>query len=210
MILDILVITIFVLFAVQGKSRGFGESVIRLIGVFAGILLGVMFTQPLSKLLCATKLDDSVQTSLRAIFKGQKVNLLDYIPENIGTTLQSIGVKALSVDIKNFSQLAITVFTFLLIVLLVGSLSIFLRCRLRGARQKGTLIGNTDTTAGLLMGMVKGSLFVCLFLAFMFPLAGIFLPDKIQVINEQLNDSYIAGPLYDINPLLSLLKHFSL
>ena len=60
------------------------------------------------------------------------------------------------------------------------------------------------------MGMLKGAVFVCLFLAFMFPLAGIFLPDKIQAINEQLNDSYIAGPLYDINPLLSLLKHFSL
>lgn len=44
----------------------------------------------------------------------------------------------------------------------------------------------------------------------MFPLAGIFLPDRIQAINEQLNSSYIAGPLYDINPLLLLLKKFSL
>ena len=44
----------------------------------------------------------------------------------------------------------------------------------------------------------------------MFPLAGIFLPDRIQAVNEQLNSSYIAGPLYDINPLLLLLKKFSL
>ena len=210
MILDILVIVIFVLFAVQGKSRGFGESIIRLVGVFAGIFLGVMFTTPLSKFLRTTKLDASVQTSLCQAFNGKTVDLLDYIPKNIGATLQLIGVKALSVDVRNFTDMAITVLAFLLIIALVASVSLYLRRRLQSARHKGTLIGTTDSTAGLLLGMVKGAIFVCLFLAFMFPLAGIFLPDKIQLINEQLNASYIAGPLYDVNPLLSLLKIFSL
>ena len=100
--------------------------------------------------------------------------------------------------------------SFLLITTGVSLVSLFLRRRLHVARKKGTVIGSTDSLAGFAVGVLKGTLFVFLFLAFMFPLAGIFLPDRIQAVNEQLNSSYIAGPLYDINPLLLLLKKFSL
>ena len=210
MILDILVIVIFIFFAVRGKARGIGESLIHLAATIAGISLGVMFTQPLTQLLQQTSLDESIQAGLVRVFDGSSLNLVDFVPQVIRDTLESVGVETLSIDAQHFTNTAITVFSFLLITFGVSLISIFLRRRLKKARKEGTVIGNTDSFAGLLIGMVKGAIAVCLFLAFMFPLAGIFLPDRIQAINDQLNTSYIAGPLYDVNPLLLLLKEFTL
>ncbi len=210
MILDILIIIIFILFAIRGKSRGIGESLIHLVAMIAGITLGVMFTTPLSELLQKTNLDESIQTGLLRAFDGSGLNLMDFVPAAISDSLRSVGINSLTIDAEQFTSTAIAVLAFLLITLGISLISLFLRHRLKAARKKGTVIGNTDSFAGLLFGMVKGSLAVCLFLAFMFPLAGIFLPDMIQSMNEQLNTSYIAGPLYDLNPLLLLLKKFSL
>lgn len=210
MILDILVIIIFVIFALRGKNRGLGESLIRLAALIGGIALGTALTKPLSALLLRTPIRSSVQSGLENAFHGTKANLMDFIPKAIGTTLQDLGIQDLSIDVSHFTQLAILVLAFLLIILAVNLVSLALRRRLHAARKKGTLVGSTDSAAGFLTGVLKGTLFVFLFLAFMFPLAGVFMPDQIQNINEQLNNSYIAGPLYDINPLLLLLKKFSL
>ncbi len=210
MILDILIIIIFILFAVRGKSRGIGESLIHLVAMIAGITLGVMFTTPLSTLFQKTNLDEFIRAGLVRAFDGSDLNLMDFIPATFSDSLRAVGIDSLSIDAEQFTGTAITVLSFLLIAFGVSLLSLLLRRRLRDARKKGTVIGNTDSFAGLLLGMVKGAIAVCLFLAFMFPLAGIFLPDMIQSINEQLNTSYIAGPLYDLNPLLLLLKKFSL
>ncbi len=209
MILDILIIIIFILFAVRGKSRGIGESLIHLVAMIAGITLGVMFTTPLSALFQKTNLDEFIRAGLVRAFDGSDLNLMDFIPATFSDSLRAVGIDSLSIDAEQFTGTAITVLSFLLITLGVSLISLFLRHRLKDARKKGTVIGNTDSFAGLLLGMVKGAIAVCLFLAFMFPLAGIFLPDMIQSINEQLNTSYIAGPLYDLNPLLLLLKKFS-
>ena len=35
---------------------------------------------------------------------------------------------------------------------------------------------------------------------------GIFMPDKIEALNSTLSNSFIAGRLYDINPLLVFMK----
>ncbi len=209
MILDILIIIIFILFAVRGKSRGIGESLIHLVAMIAGITLGVMFTTPLSALFQKTNLDEFIRAGLVRAFDGSDLNLMDFIPATFSDSLRAVGIDSLSIDAEQFTGTAITVLSFLLITLGVSLISLFLRRRLKDARKKGTVIGNTDSFAGLLLGMVKGAIAVCLFLAFMFPLAGIFLPDMIQSMNEQLNTSYIAGPLYDLNPLLLLLKKFS-
>lgn len=210
MILDIIVILIFIIFAVRGKSRGLGESLIRLAAMVAGIALATAFTRPLSALIRKTSLQASMQQGLENIFQGSTVNLLDFIPKALEDTLQNFGVSDLPFEVSHFTTTAVLVLSFLLITTGVSLISLFLRRRLHIARKKGTVIGSTDSFAGFAVGVLKGTLFVFLFLAFMFPLAGIFLPDRIQAINEQLNSSYIAGPLYDINPLLLLLKKFSL
>lgn len=210
MILDIIVILIFIVFAVRGKSRGLGESLIRLAAMVAGIALATAFTRPLSALIRKTSLQASMQHGLENIFQGSTVNLLDFIPKALEDTLQNFGVSDLPFEVSHFTTTAVLVLSFLLITTGVSLISLFLRRRLHIARKKGTVIGSTDSFAGFAVGVLKGTLFVFLFLAFMFPLAGIFLPDRIQAINEQLNSSYIAGPLYDINPLLLLLKKFSL
>ena len=101
------------------------------------------------------------------------------------------------------------VLAFVLIVAGVWIVAAFLRGKLRKSRRDGGLIGSVDSTVGLLYGALRGAVLVLLLLAFMLPFAGIFMPDKIPAIHENLNNSFIAGPLYDINPILLFLRNLA-
>ena len=76
---------------------------------------------------------------------------------------------------------------------------------MRGRKSKN-LLGTVDSNIGLLFGTIKGAIIICLVLALMFPLTALFAPQHIHTLNEQLNNSYIAGYLYDINPLIYFMR----
>ena len=123
MILDIIVILIFIVFAVRGKSRGLGESLIRLAAMVAGIALATAFTRPLSALIRKTPLQASMQRGLENIFQGSTVNLLDFIPKALEDTLQNFGVSDLPFEVSHFTTTAVLVLSFLLITTGVSLIS---------------------------------------------------------------------------------------
>jgi uncharacterized membrane protein required for colicin V production len=210
MALDIIVVLIFILSTIRGKVRGVGETLIHLATLVGSIALATLLTKPLSALLKSTPLDEMIEAKLVQQMHSHIIDLLDFTPKAIGGTLKQIGISGLTITVKQFTDTALLVLSFLLIILAVSLVSVYLRTKLRHARRKGTVIGTADSTIGFLFGMVRGAILVFLFLAFMFPIAGIFMPDRIQAVNESLNSSYIAGPLYDINPLILLIQRFSL
>ena len=84
----------------------------------------------------------------------------------------------------------------------VWFISVLLRRRILSGRKHKNLLGTVDSSVGLLFGAIKGAILIFLLLALMFPLATLFTPEQIHALNEQLNNSYIAGYLYDVNPLI--------
>ena len=76
---------------------------------------------------------------------------------------------------------------------------------MRGRNSKN-LLGTVDSSVGLLFGSIKGAIIIFLLLALMFPLTSLFAPQYIHTLNEQLNNSYIAGYLYDSNPLIYFMR----
>lgn len=210
MILDIIIIVIFFLSAVRGKQRGFGDTFLRLLALVSGIVLGTLFTEDVSKWIRVTPLDEWIEKRLTVLMQGDEINLLDFVPGVIGKTLRQIGVGSVAIDIRHFTNILILVVSFLIIVFACSAVCVFLRRRLYHARTEGTVIGTMDSTVGFLFGMIRGALLVFLFLAFLFPLAGIFLPDQIPAIHENLQSSYIAGYLYNVNPLILFIRQLSL
>lgn len=136
------------------------------------------------------------------------MNLLDFIPKALEDTLQNFGVSDLPFEVSPFYDHR-------------GSRAVFPtdhhRSQLDFPVPSPAASRRSEERhrhrqhrfpCGFAVGVLKGTLFVFLFLAFMFPLRA--SSSRIGQASRQLNSSYIAGPLYDINPLLLLLKKFSL
>lgn len=210
MILDLIIVGILLIAIIRGKVSGFLETVIRFLALIGALVLGVMFTPQTSELLYATRLDESLMARLDAVAEDGIIDLGKYIPDVIANTFEAIEEMSLRVTVLHFTNVAITIFAFMLIVVGVWIIATILISKLRKSKREKGVIGSVDSSVGLLLGAVKGVILVFLFLAFMFPLAGIFMPEQIPAINEQLNNSFIAEILYDVNPLLIFMKKLAL
>lgn len=207
MALDITVILIFIISTVRGRARGFAHILIRLLAWTAALILGVSFTQDVAGLLMATPVSDEINAHLTELAASGTFDITQYVPDFLASIIQAMGVQQPSQNTTHFTNAIINVMAFLLIVLATWIVaSIIIRMISRGRREK-TVFGRVDASVGMLLGAVRGVILVFLFLAFMFPLAGILMPEHLHAINESLNNSYIAGYLYDLNPLLRFIRN---
>lgn len=153
-----------------------------------------------------TRLDESISERISALVVDGRIDIFAFIPGKLGEVIEDTGIGSIEVNVAHFTNTCMLVLSFALIVLTVMIIAAILRHRLKRDRQEKNLIGTVDSSVGLLVGMIKGVILVFVFLAFMFPVAGVFMPEKIHAINETLNHSFIAGPLYDVNPLILFVR----
>jgi len=202
MILDIMIIVVFLICALRGKSQGFLDSLVRLAAISGGVIIGILNTDRLRSLLFALPIDDIMKLKLTKKFNGQDIDLLKFIPKVLRTKFEDFGIDGITTTVNRFTNLSITIISFSIIVGLVWFISVLLRRRILSGRKHKNLLGTVDSSVGLLFGAIKGAILIFLLLALMFPLATLFTPEQIHALNEQLNNSYIAGYLYDVNPLI--------
>ena len=202
MVLDIIIVVIFLICALRGKSQGFLDSLVRLAAISGGVIIGILNTDRLRSLLFALPIDDIMKLKLTKKFNGQDIDLLKFIPKVLRTKFEDFGIDGITTTVNRFTNLSITIISFSIIVGLVWFISILLRRRILSGRKRKNLLGTVDSSVGLLFGAIKGAILIFLLLALMFPLATLFTPEQIHALNEQLNNSYIAGYLYDVNPLI--------
>lgn len=202
MILDIMIIVVFLICALRGKSQGFLDSLVRLAAISGGVIIGILNTDRLRSLLFALPIDDIMKLKLTKKFNGQDIDLLKFIPKVLRTKFEDFGIDGITTTVNRFTNLSITIISFSIIVGLVWFISVLLRRRILSGRKHKNLLGTVDSSVGLLFGAIKGAILIFLLLALMFPVATLFAPEQIHALNEQLNNSYIAGYLYDVNPLI--------
>ena len=206
MVLDIIIVVIFLICAFRGKSQGFLESLVRLAAISGGVIIGILNTDRIRALFFALPVDDFMKGKLTEKFNGQEIDLLQFIPKVLRTKFEAFGLDGITTTVNRFTNLSITIISFSVIVGLVWIISTFIRRRIMRGRKSKNLLGTVDSNIGLLFGAIKGAIIICLVLALMFPLTALFAPQHIHTLNEQLNNSYIAGYLYDINPLIYFMR----
>ena len=69
-------------------------------------------------------------------------------------------------------------------------------------------VGIMDWLLGLLLGAILGIVYVFVFLALLLPVVGLFMPENCETVLGWLDNSLIAGDLYDNNILLILFRDF--
>lgn len=199
MILDILILLIFCICTVRGRTAGFLRSLGRLAGWALGIILGVLYAEEFSSIIKMTPFDDFMRDRLMERFKDETVDLAMLFPEFLHDRLKEIGMEGLRTTVNHFTDFTMTLLAFGIII----GVTVFLFSRI--FRRKGrprTLIGAADAAAGILCGALKGVILILLLLALLLPVTGFFAPSCLTAVNEQLNHSLLAGLIYDHNPLI--------
>ena len=103
------------------------------------------------------------------------------------------------------SPQVITVIAFVIIVLLVKlMLHIFVRPASRS--KKHSVLKLPDMLLGMAIGGAKGIVVVFVFMAVLVPIIAFAEPQTSARLVQELDDSYIAGTLYDNNLLLLIMK----
>ena len=206
MALDLLIIGIMAVAIIRGKVKGFMETVVRFIALIGALFLGVMGTESVANILYATPIDENMIERLNAMAQDGVLDLSYFIPEVLSESFGALEDLSIRVTVLHFTNVAISIFAFMIIVISVWIVATYIIHKLRKSKREKGVIGSVDSSVGLLLGALKGAILVCLLLAFMFPVTGIFMPDKIEALNNTLSNSFIAGRLYDINPLLVFMK----
>lgn len=210
MILDLFIIGIFVIATVRGKVSGFMEAIIRFLALVGALLLGVMGTGSLANTLYGTPLDTELMERFETMAEDGIIDLTSYMPKVLANIIGPLREASLRVTVRHFTNTVISVFAFLIIVVGVWLIASWVIHKLKKSRKEKGLIGSVDSSVGMVIGALKGAILVCLLLAFMFPVTGIFMPDKMPALQDQLNNSFLANLLYDINPILLFMDKLPL
>ena len=205
--LDGIICIIVLLSALMGARKGLGDTIIRLLGLAGGFLLAIMYGRDITAFLLKTPFRTTVYDRVFGIMRPEQDNYSKSLPGVIGEAADAAADKVAAETSSRITDALMGVIAFVLIVLAVWLAAYIIRTLLRRGRKKSVIIGGTDSLLGLALGIVKGIIIACLFVAAFIPGVTLFAPLKVPEAIAALQDSYLARLIYDINPLLTALKN---
>lgn len=210
---------------ILGAAKGIGDTILRLIGMAGGMVLAVLYSDVLKVFLADGVVGHKLRVNILQIVKGNEetrdvasesvMNSLgqggaDPYQENLPKTISSVttGIRdaATSAAADRLTDLALNVIAFVLIVLAVWLLVAIVRAIMKHFRNNSIVLGFTDRLLGATLGLVKGIIVACLAAAIIVPLVTAFAPDYLTNLMEAMEETKIAGIIYDMNPLMYAIK----
>lgn len=123
-----------------------------------------------------------------------------------GTTAEYIADNHMSIDVLNDASLKmITVISFIIIVLVV-KLILHILVRPASSRKKHGVLKLPDRLLGMAIGGAKGIVVVFVLMTVLVPIVAFAEPQTSEWLVKELENSYIAGTLYENNLLLLIME----
>lgn len=145
---------------------------------------------------------DSTSSAISLPFSDD--GILQGIPRILSDYFSDAASVIGSNTVDNLTSIIITIIALLLIILVIKLIFYFILLIFSKKKRKG-IIGFSDGILGAVFGAVKGSLLICILLAFILPLGNLMQSD---VLLEQLYSSTYAIRIYDNNPIFFLTQLF--
>ena len=226
MIDGILCILIFAT-ALWGAVKGIGDTIIRIAGLIGGVVLGVMFSDKLSAYLMSTKMSRSLYLHIYVLIRGEEpetgsgnaaldtlnseagssASYLDSLSKSIGSMFENTADRAAEAAAQRLTEIAVSVIGFALILLAVAIAGALIRLIIKSLRNTSIVIGFTDRVLGFVLGGVRGLLIAWVLTALLIPVTTLFAPEDVPAVLGALQKTTLARVLYDVNPLLLVVKY---
>lgn len=221
---------IILISVILGIARGIGDTLLRLAGMVGGLVLAFFYSDRLTAWLSGTSLKKTVYDHMYLIIRGMGIEANPEEAEKKGSTLiRSLGEqqtdpytesvpKALSGAVNDladkaageaadrFTQIIMSTLGFLLIVLAVWAVVAVIRYLYKRGKKSSVILGFTDRTLGMALGLVKGILAACIAAAALIPVVTIIAPSALPGVIDAMEQTQIARIIYDANPLLLIIQ----
>lgn len=209
MIFDIIVLAILVAAMVSGFRKGFVYSFVQTLGWIGAFIGGFIGCRILAEQLTLrtdlkeniySKIFENVSESLNSITSNA-----DTLPLILNDAADATADSASSVLAERLTNMTMVIVSFIIIFAVIKLLCYFITMAFSNRNNDGFL-GFADGMLGLTAGMIKGILLVFLFLMLLMPAMNLMSPASMEIALEWLDNSYIAGTLYDSNFIVLILS----
>lgn len=218
LIFDICMCGICLASALTGMRKGLFLTVISLFRWVLCIFLAYLGTPYIKALLLQStalkaNLASHLSVGIHSLFGEHAYSFLsDLAPAPASQTTSSSGAAPVPLEedaatrlADSVSDMLISICAFLLLFVVLLLVSRILIHAMSAGHQRESLVSKADGLLGLLFGVGRGLVFVCLLLLIIFPLLSLIGPDLSAPALEGLQQSHVAGMLYFNNPIISLL-----
>lgn len=205
--MDIAVTAIFVFSTARGYRVGFARSFLHAAGWILSIVLGFVWFPELEAFLRdKTDYYDSIREAAQNRLDERASEAVDPFTDRLPALFRD-GIESAEEAVttalsEGFADFLMNVISFLLVMLAIRLLFLLL-ASLLGKKHQGGVIGFLDGVLGLAAGALKGILLIFFLLALLVPVVTLSGGDFIA---DALANAKIAGPLYDNNLILLIVK----
>ncbi len=209
-ILDIIVCAILLFSTIMGAKKGVAQTVVSFMQWFVCIIAGFIFCDKVKGLLIDyTTMDDSINQYILAHIDNSAVDSSSYqaMPDLFSDWVSDAADTFIYGTSAAITSTLMTVIAFLCIVFGI-KLVAFGLVRLFSRKYHDGVVGFFDGFMGFLFGGVRGLIYVFLFFALLVPILGLLWPGLSETIIKSMDDSYVAGFLYNNNVFLILVRDF--
>lgn len=224
--IDGLIVIIIAAAALWGAAKGIGDTVIRIASIAAGIGLGIFYSDKVSAYLMNTKMSRSLYEHIFVLIRGEDAETTsgnaaldtlnstgdpasyqDSLSKSIGSMFDNAADRAADAAATKLTQIAVSVIGFALILLAVAVLGAIIRALIKHFRNTSIVLGFTDRLLGFVLGGVRGLLLAWVFAALLIPVTTLLKPENVPATIQALQLTTIGKVLYDVNPLLLVVKY---
>lgn len=221
---------------IRGAARGIGDTFLRLLGLAAGFGLAFMYSDRVAAYLSVSpvqkRLHDHMYSIVRNYIMGGSADpdpeaaisstdiinnfvgnikedpYAEAMPKTLGSVVNDLADKTANVAATRLTDVCISILSVLVIILAVWLVMAIIRLIYKTGRKNSVLIRFSDRILGMAFGVVRGLMLSFLAAAALIPATTFFAPDKVPEMLAALDQTYVAGTLYDMNPVLLIVQHF--
>lgn len=212
MLFDIATVIIIAIFAIVGFIRGFTFTLFHTLGWIIAIVITIIFGDEVRIFL---KSKTSLYDHFHAYVESACGNLIDVSASSadvetmggLAGLLDSILNMILEKTADGIASICFAIIVFFCMVIFL-KLVFYIITRILSKKYNDGITGGIDGILGLCIGLLQGVIVVLIICIIIMPIAFAVSPGLYDRFEGTLNDSMIAGALYEHNPLFSFVDRF--
>lgn len=221
---------------IRGAVRGIGDTLLRILGLAGGLGISYMYLDKVSAWLSVSPVQATIHRHLYMMIKakmtggadgtqpadsGSSVEIVnnfvgntqsdpytEAMPKTISGAVNDLVDKTATAAATRITDICISILSVLVIIIAVWLIMAIIRFIYKHTREHSILIRLSDRILGMAFGVVRGLVLAFLAAAALIPLSTLFAPEKVPEILSAMEQTYVAGTIYDINPLMLIIRHF--
>lgn len=223
---------------IRGAARGIGDTVLRLLGLAAGFVISFMYSGKVADYLSVSPVQDKIHQHMYQIIREhilggaeapepgdaasteiinnfvgnapQSDPYTEAMPKTLSGVVSDLADKTANAAASRMTDICISILSVLVILLAVWLVMTIIRLIYKHGRENSMLLRLSDRIVGMAFGVVRGLILSFVACAALIPVTTLFAPEKVPEMLEAMHHTYLAGTLYDINPVMLIVQHFLL